>query len=843
MRKADARTLVDAASVAPGSFPAAVAGAEPGACSLPSGDLLEQGSDPMDEEVWKGQPCCVSVALSALDDPDLTPIEEDSEVERPVALSALDDPDAAPMEEDSDVGGMDPWEELMDVDRASGFADGGGQDLSGVAVLAGAAACGDAVLRRSSEPVRAGGLRCAGATGEGGAGDGSHPWSRFTPEHVDLTKCLARIWNAGRGGQCDRRRMEGRQVCKMHSRYQNHGLVTGAIPPRKLREYQKASGKLEPKYEGCADGVAPKRRAAKHFWYSRAQFRHFARELDTPARRMEKGAVLNGIEQLDEHEFNSCLKLVHEHHLKRPVTKERLEKSKGVRSYADYLLDPEAADYNGVGGGEVFKWYTRPQFEIFLRNLVPAWRGPPRDVHVGVTERQCMEALRRTSDHLKDYHWECERLTPYAGPQCFPQLQDPERREANASRRLPVADAERDSGRSGLRSCGWDRWRRCDSCGRWRLLDAAAVGVFDTEVSCQERPGTVDWRAWLASAGERHDAFLEERRSWEEELPGAVRAEVERAGEGDGSEHGPLDEDNVLGRGKGPAVANRFVADPASEGAESELLQSDGTEYGVHSDEASRSQSWSGTDTESVGSREWAEALHAIGGRSGGLNDEELAEAEAMEKRGHGHRRAPPALVPVVGGVAKPANPVRVEFRCDMLLSMDVSASGTASWRRMSCEDADDFMEPMDRSQEARFQFSRGDEVWVLGRDASESHPLEGDGYLRPAVVLRVELADVDPRLQELAAGDASDLRGMLDVLPSQKERDEFFENRISARTRAGRKKKLARSERSRRLPHVNKRDMVILRFPAWERGGKSFREVSEVHYEADSAVDRKSVV
>lgn len=46
-------------------------------------------------------------------------------VERPVALSALDDPDLAPMEEDSDVGGMDPWEEPPDVDLAAGFADGG----------------------------------------------------------------------------------------------------------------------------------------------------------------------------------------------------------------------------------------------------------------------------------------------------------------------------------------------------------------------------------------------------------------------------------------------------------------------------------------------------------------------------------------------------------------------------------------------------------------------------------------------------------------------------------------------------------------------------------------------
>ena len=82
----------------------------------------------------------------------------------------------------------------------------------------------------------------------------------------------------------------------MHSRFQNHGLVIGAIPPRKLREFQKASAKLAPKDEGCADGVAPKKRAAKHFWYSRAQFWHFAVQPDTPTRRAEKGADLTSID-------------------------------------------------------------------------------------------------------------------------------------------------------------------------------------------------------------------------------------------------------------------------------------------------------------------------------------------------------------------------------------------------------------------------------------------------------------------------------------------------------------------------------------------------------------------
>ena len=38
------------------------------------------------------------------------------------------------------------------------------------------------------------------------------------------------------------------------------------------------------------------------------------------------------------------------------------------------------------------------------------------------TERQCMEALAATSEHLTDNPVKAEHLTPYAGPQCFAHL-------------------------------------------------------------------------------------------------------------------------------------------------------------------------------------------------------------------------------------------------------------------------------------------------------------------------------------------------------------------------------------------------------------------------------------
>ena len=65
--------------------------------------------------------------------------------------------------------------------------------------------------------------------------------------------------------------------------------------------------------------------------------------------------------------------------------------------------------YNGVGGGQVFKWYTRP---VFLKHLGTAEKS--------CTERECMEALRKTSEELKAYPAVTSRLEAFAGPQCFP---------------------------------------------------------------------------------------------------------------------------------------------------------------------------------------------------------------------------------------------------------------------------------------------------------------------------------------------------------------------------------------------------------------------------------------
>ena len=65
----------------------------------------------------------------------------------------------------------------------------------------------------------------------------------FTPTAVnDGTRCLARTWNNGCGGQCALPPDAGSEVCKRHvsEQQQSHGLVTGPIPPQKLQAFRRA---------------------------------------------------------------------------------------------------------------------------------------------------------------------------------------------------------------------------------------------------------------------------------------------------------------------------------------------------------------------------------------------------------------------------------------------------------------------------------------------------------------------------------------------------------------------------------------------------------------------------
>ena len=63
----------------------------------------------------------------------------------------------------------------------------------------------------------------------------------FTPTSIlDGSRCLARTWGGGGGGQCALRPVPGGQHCRRHSVSNAHGDVNTPIPPSKLRDFQRA---------------------------------------------------------------------------------------------------------------------------------------------------------------------------------------------------------------------------------------------------------------------------------------------------------------------------------------------------------------------------------------------------------------------------------------------------------------------------------------------------------------------------------------------------------------------------------------------------------------------------
>ena len=74
----------------------------------------------------------------------------------------------------------------------------------------------------------------------------SSEWHEFTPKTINDKYCLARTWDDGHGGQCTRRALNNvaTQLCAPHKFESElplglpHGLVTGAIPARKLEEFK-----------------------------------------------------------------------------------------------------------------------------------------------------------------------------------------------------------------------------------------------------------------------------------------------------------------------------------------------------------------------------------------------------------------------------------------------------------------------------------------------------------------------------------------------------------------------------------------------------------------------------
>eukprot|EP00929_Paragymnodinium_shiwhaense_P000334 TRINITY_DN100582_c0_g1_i1.p1 TRINITY_DN100582_c0_g1~~TRINITY_DN100582_c0_g1_i1.p1 ORF type:complete len:311 (+),score=78.33 TRINITY_DN100582_c0_g1_i1:134-1066(+) len=99
---------------------------------------------------------------------------------------------------------------------------------------------------------------------------GDEEWRKFTPLVVDKTKCLARTWNGGTGGQCGKNATEG-DFCGAHGgqaqKWKVHGRVDGSIPENKLNEFKRAAARLSGAGTAgksvSSSAAAPKKAAAK----------------------------------------------------------------------------------------------------------------------------------------------------------------------------------------------------------------------------------------------------------------------------------------------------------------------------------------------------------------------------------------------------------------------------------------------------------------------------------------------------------------------------------------------------------------------------------------------------
>ena len=221
--------------------------------------------------------------------------------------------------------------------------------------------------------------------------------------------------------------------------------VDGAMPWRKYMEFEARGvvrGLRERRQEEVeaagADevgaGKARLKRQGKH-WYTRHHMWLAAQEVRGRPEYQERGPVA-GVDDLGNDEKFEALKWVREmlsrnKHLRcSHEGEEYVEQGRGAATVGD--LENEAlANYNGTGGGKVWTYY---QPEVFNEEL----RKQGVDVQT-CTERQCFRALRATSARLRKCGevWKKD-LVPDAGPQCYPQLKEVERLEAN-SQKLRVA--------------------------------------------------------------------------------------------------------------------------------------------------------------------------------------------------------------------------------------------------------------------------------------------------------------------------------------------------------------------------------------------------------------------
>ena len=276
----------------------------------------------------------------------------------------------------------------------------------------------------------------------------------------------------------------------------------------------------------------------------------------------------------------------------------------------------------------------------------------------------------------------------YAGPQCFPQLKDPVRLQANSqfvSKKKKKTDKATAKGSKAdgdvdelediafqLQHC----WLRCDKCGARRLVSSECMTALTTEAYQKDLriPNDKDmpdgyvagrWRAWLGGARSRYSSWLNATRSGS--CVNADEAAVV-AGAVDGEE---------LGRSRDESGDDVGVDNQGEGGLQSAHGLAEGDSSG----------GVDGSRFKGVSSADLAEAMRAVGSKvqrqaDGGYLLEEERKflddgvedgdpyLDGVETERHGVMDAPRA---------------RVRFECDMLITREMRADAKDGERKCSC--------------------------------------------------------------------------------------------------------------------------------------------------------------
>jgi hypothetical protein len=332
----------------------------------------------------------------------------------------------------------------------------------------------------------------------------------YQPSDVDEERCKALMYNDGYGRlQCSRKPLPGKDLCGNHARYgAPHGRVRGPMPLKKYTEFKHAATK--PRSEKT------KKWYARHLMWQIAS-KHYHAEVVKQGGGSELENLHeteNGQYKFTDEMYKKCLDKVHDHIKKHPNLQRKYERGAGAEQRNDRLdggrYGSEKERYNGKGGGQVFKWYSRNVFNSYLKRMGTTERS--------CSERQCMVALEATTDELRKYPIVTCFLSPYAGPQCYPHLDPGSSQYRVHANDRPVeddgeeADEKNKKQTDGVaekkmlsRSAFDERnWIQCSRCDALRCVVQGSMSTVEGDGFFGVRHTDLDWEAWLQNVQSRY---------------------------------------------------------------------------------------------------------------------------------------------------------------------------------------------------------------------------------------------------------------------------------------------------------------------------------------------------